>query len=337
VKTVSSRIHVNAQLVDATERVIELPEQTLAVPHRGMPDLEEDDERDPVRHIQEIPEQTLDSAGDDVAAASSPLMDLEEHTEPRRHSPKVTQVGQEVFDDDSARGGVTSDPPVTGEKITSSGVWPVHPLGKHLPPGFVSPQLKNRDQRPREVPRPDAKMAYDATQHQDEAIQFTSGGMQISIHNNHAKNFLDASRVQVGTSMLGRHDDSEGRVARYLVRFITPFQKRPIVLVTTVPEGSQKRNDIGPHPDVFAASVSEIRLDHFVVNVVRVDTFPNNGWGQELYLDWIAMEYDSDYPGPTTGTAPFLPSHPDFPDLEKTGAVTNQPSKVSDEASDWDN
>jgi len=48
---------------------------------------------------------------------------------------------------------------------------------------------------------------------------------------------------------------------------------------------------MGPHTDVFVASVNEVRLDSFVVSVVRVDQYPNNVWGQKLHLDWVAIEY----------------------------------------------
>jgi len=338
-KDVSSKVHINAQLVDVTQRVLELPEQTLstAVSHNAA-DLEEEDNADPVQRVQEIPEQTLDAA---------PLMDLEETNRLVRRQTAPTSVevkSHEVFDDDNSEtfNGVTTKLPDTKEKITWSGIFPPHSLADGVPAGTTKALLKNRDRRPREVARADGKMAYDSRQSQDEAIQLTSGGMQISIHNAHAKNFLDASRVQVGTSRLGAYDEGEGRVARFRVKFIAPFEKRPIVLITTVPDGGDKKVVQAPYPDVFVASVSEVRVDHFVVNVIRMDEFPHNGWGQDLFLDGIAMEYDSDYPTSTPGGKVFLPTHPDFPDFEKRvdTSVTSgklKETNVPEEASDWDN
>jgi len=93
-----------------------------------------------------------------------------------------------------------------------------------------------------------------------------------------------------------------GEVAKFRIHFQKRFRTRPVILVTTVPEGAENVNSIGPHPDVFVASVSDIGLDYFVVNIVRVDSVPHNGWGQELFLDWIAMEYGSSYPEMTQST-----------------------------------
>jgi hypothetical protein len=315
---------------------LEIPEQTIPTRHsKASKDLEEDDEADPIRRVQEIPEQTIDTAASSSAKDGFQPRDLEENTK------RGTAVGNEVFDDKDAVtfGGVETDAPESGEQIEASHLWgtPNQFLSDNLP--LRNPLLFNRGRKPHETPRADGKLHYDSADHQDEGIKFTTGGLQINIHQNHAKNFLDASRVQVGTSLLGPHSGKESHVARYRVKFIHPFVKRPIVLVTTVPEGAEKQNDIGPHPDVFAASVSEIRLDHFVVNVVRVDSFPNNGWGQSLYLDWIAMEYESDYPQATTGK-PYLMTHPAHEDFEQQISkpeASATKATVEHEVSDWDN
>jgi hypothetical protein len=366
---VSSKYHVNAHVMDLTQHVLELPEQTMPVRHSTAIDLEEDEDEDPVRHVTELPEQTLDTPVHD----DHPSHDLEEKSKSGRLRRKSIQGGApsvqvaagkhvhaNVFDDATHRttttssttaSTVTSAPPKTGEKITASSAWgtPHQFLGDHLPNGYRNPLQRVRNQLPTEVPRADRKVHYDSAQAPDEGIKLTSGNMQINIHQNQAKNFLDAQRVQVGTSLLGPRDGKLGGVARYRVKFLSPFQRRPIVLVTTVPEGAEHQNSIGPHPDVFAASVSEIRLDHFVINVVRVDSLGNNGWGQKLYLDWIAMEYNSEYPR-ATRTPGFLMTHPahDDPDLERVDHhhATARPADghkaalgagVREEVSDWDN
>jgi len=355
-----SKYRVNAHMMDLTQNVMEIPEQSMPVRHsHTIPDLEED-EADPISRVIEIPEQSVDNH-------APALHDLEARS---RRVAKRTKVGKGVFDDrePSIRNRkavpaplparlerrnaesripeervmpVTTDAPRTGEAVVGSNVWGTagQTLSQNLPQGFVNPQLMNRGDAPREVSRAAGKMQYDSDQNQDDGIKFSSGNLQINIKHNTAKNFLDASRVQVGTSLLGARSDSEGRVARFRVRFLSPFTRRPIVLVTTVPEGAEKQNDVGPHPDVFAASVSEIRLDHFIVNVVRVDSFPNNGWGQKLYLDWIAMEYNSDYPT-ATNSAPFLMTHPAVGDFEKASHSAHTPMITQEkevEMSDWDN
>eukprot|EP00299_Pterocystis_sp_00344_P015428 c7705_g1_i1.p1 GENE.c7705_g1_i1~~c7705_g1_i1.p1 ORF type:complete len:382 (+),score=111.65 c7705_g1_i1:29-1147(+) len=340
VKDVSSKYHVDAHMMDLTEQVAEIPEQTISTKSAPVADLEEDDEEDVTRTVQELPEQTIETTDQGDAAAVPPVHDLEAtdddsvlfgHSEDERHTPPAT----DKFSDFN---GVRSKEP-KHDKIQPSGVWGNH--GEHLlttnlPPNFQNNLLKHRKHKPQEVVRADKKLQYDSAKHDNEAIRFTSGGYQINIHQNHAKNFLDARRVQVGTSLLGAHSSKSDndRVARYRVRFLSPFQKRPIVIVTTVPEGSEKQDDRGPHPDVFAASVTEIRLDHFVVSVVRVDSFPNNGWGQSLYLDWIALEYQSEFPVATYG-GEYLQTEPNFPafsDLEH-----NQPAPVeNDESHSWD-
>lgn len=44
-----------------------------------------------------------------------------------------------------------------------------------------------------------------------------------------------------------------------------------------------------PHPDTFAVTVNRIDKDDLSVNIVRVDSL-NDGWYQNLRLDWIAWE-----------------------------------------------
>jgi len=125
-----------------------------------------------------------------------------------------------------------------------------------------------------------------------------SGDFHINVNPISSPNFLEANRVQIGTARLGSRGEKEhGKVAKFRITFAAPFVHRPIVIVTTVPGVAEGADSVGAYPDVFAASVAEIKADSFVVNVVRVDSLPSNGWGQELFLDWIALEYaSSDYP-----------------------------------------
>jgi hypothetical protein len=157
-------------------------------------------------------------------------------------------------------GGVTSDAPHTGENIRASTMFgtPRQFTTAHLK-DFTNPLLKNHNPAIGLANPAVKKMKYDSAAHKDEGIKFKSGGYEINIQHNHAKNFLDASRVQVGTSFLGAHDDKDGKVARFRVYFMNPFKKRPIVFITTVPEGAERETDISPHP----VSISEIGHNFF--------------------------------------------------------------------------
>eukprot|EP00300_Choanocystis_sp_HF-7_P003715 c12835_g1_i1.p1 GENE.c12835_g1_i1~~c12835_g1_i1.p1 ORF type:complete len:300 (+),score=51.19 c12835_g1_i1:49-948(+) len=134
-------------------------------------------------------------------------------------------------------------------------------------------------------------------QESDSAVRMSAGNYEISIEDSHV-GFLNANRIQIGTSQIGaRLERDANSVAKYRIRFCHPFSSRPIILVSTVP-ASAEGNDhsLGVHQDTFAASVSEVHADHFIVNVVRLDQTPRNSWGQNLMLDWVAMEYGTNYP-----------------------------------------
>jgi len=150
------------------------------------------------------------------------------------------------------------------------------------------------------VPEPKDPSQTNLNYH-DHDVDVLTGDYHFHIQEKQNRNFLDANKVQIGTSILGAHDNVALKhdVAQYRIKFFRPFQYRPIILVTPVPDGD---DTIGPHADVFVASVNEIRLDSFVVSVVRLDQYPNNGWGQNLHLDWIAIEYETNYPeaGPSS-------------------------------------
>jgi hypothetical protein len=334
-----------------TRSVQELPEQTIEASSKiatdPAHDLEEapglEDEKlfgkdEEVKEPQVNTESNEDDensdTGDNITSGANEDEDEGETQKIvlKDNEPEIKQAKPDLLD---FHGVKTESPQHT--KIVPSGIWASGEsyITNHMPQGFQSKLMKNREHKPRTASRAARKTHYDSAEHREEAIKFTSGGYQINIHQNHAKNFLDARRVQVGTSLLGAHSgkNAEDRVARFRVYFLSPFEKRPIVIVTTVPEGSEKRDDRGPHPDVFAASVSEIRLDHFVVSVVRVDSFPNNEWGQSLYLDWIALEYQSEYPGPTYGGS-FLPTYPAFSDLEHDQSADQ--NKEIDLVHSWD-
>jgi hypothetical protein len=69
------------------------------------------------------------------------------------------------------------------------------------------------------------------------------------------------------------------------------FATRPIVLVTVLPvcDGDANKCD-NKWTDVFAASLSHISTGGFVVNIVRLDSLPNNTWGQQIHVAWVAFE-----------------------------------------------
>lgn len=274
------------------------------------PDLEEDDQ-DPIQHVQEIPEQTWEAARP-LPAVTKPF-DLE-HTNLRVHTgpsvqvgPPQSVVGPSVFSVEN--GSYPTDTLMMGPanpepKPVAVPAFPP-PVAQGSGPAIVTARVAPRNLQ---FDSGDGAVA-------DGSIRVTSGGLQINIEPGYARNFLDSNRVQIGTSQLGRRLGSQGGVARYRVRFIRPFQHRPVVVIQTVPEGTQQGNDVEPHSDVFVASVAEVRLDYFVVDVLRVDAM-GSGWGQDLYLDWIAMEYESDYPKATKGPGDF-----EKLSVEPTGAM----------------
>eukprot|EP00298_Acanthocystis_sp_HF-20_P006027 c16006_g1_i1.p1 GENE.c16006_g1_i1~~c16006_g1_i1.p1 ORF type:complete len:273 (+),score=112.85 c16006_g1_i1:58-876(+) len=70
-----------------------------------------------------------------------------------------------------------------------------------------------------------------------------------------------------------------------------PFVTRPIVLASVMPicDGDRSKCAEG-WTDVFVLSISALSTNSFSVNVVRVDSLPNNTWGQQLHIAWIAFE-----------------------------------------------
>jgi len=70
-----------------------------------------------------------------------------------------------------------------------------------------------------------------------------------------------------------------------------PFVTRPIVLVTVMPicDGDPNKCD-ELWTDVFAVSLSAISTNDFAVNIIRVDSLPNNTWGQTIHIAYVAFE-----------------------------------------------
>merc|ERR1712048_76350 len=91
----------------------------------------------------------------------------------------------------------------------------------------------------------DKKMTYEKDS-DDQNLEFDSGSYHFVLHHNHAKNYLDASRVQVGTSFLSSHSsENGGKVVKYRVRFTNAFKQRPIVFVSTIPQGAAFVSTVG--------------------------------------------------------------------------------------------
>lgn len=267
-----------ADVIHGSQWLVEIPEQTVGDPNADLEkedDAEEDEDddkadaqaaaSDPTRRLEEIPEQNIEANAPDTE------IDLEEDE-------RATVLSRQP----KVKGGIQA-----GNHWLPNGQY----LTDNLPENFVNPMLMNHD--------PGSQGTADSTSHgvydpDDETLHVDSGGFHFEVQHNHAKNYLDADRVQVGTSELGAFTSLEtgnGQVAKYRIRFSQRFKKRPIVFVTTAPTSGSREGVTGGHFDTFTASVSEVRLDQFTVNVIRVDTFPNNGWGQSLHLNWIALEY----------------------------------------------
>jgi len=70
-----------------------------------------------------------------------------------------------------------------------------------------------------------------------------------------------------------------------------PFVTRPIVLVSIMPvcDGDPDKCD-GLWTDVFVASLAHISTHEFAVNIVRLDSLPNNTWGQQIHIAYVAFE-----------------------------------------------
>jgi hypothetical protein len=89
------------------------------------------------------------------------------------------------------------------------------------------------------------------------------------------------ARIQAGRLKVGLNEAGENIVSKDVV-FTTPFQAPPIVVVTPL--------HIDAHPDVFSATVVNPTATGFKVLVHRTDA-PVPGWGLDLNIDWVAVDY----------------------------------------------
>ncbi|MDP1678665.1 MAG: H-type lectin domain-containing protein [Candidatus Nitrotoga sp.] len=87
------------------------------------------------------------------------------------------------------------------------------------------------------------------------------------------------NKFQSGTTFLGSNGVQSGSISRS-ISFPEPFSSVPRVIVTA--------RDLDGHPDMFAVSTKQINENEFSVNVRRLDSWPSNTWGLDLYLDWLA-------------------------------------------------
>jgi hypothetical protein len=70
-----------------------------------------------------------------------------------------------------------------------------------------------------------------------------------------------------------------------------PFVTRPIILVSIMPNCDGDTSKCAEDwPDVFAVSLSHVSTNEFSVNIVRLDSTPNNTWGQQLHIAYVAFE-----------------------------------------------
>ena len=81
--------------------------------------------------------------------------------------------------------------------------------------------------------------------------------------------------IQSGTVTIG---NSTSQLKNVLVDFPTPFLNPPKVITTT------RGGDFG---DTFAVTTTAISTTQFRINVRRLD---GDSWGQNLQLDWIALQ-----------------------------------------------
>jgi hypothetical protein len=82
------------------------------------------------------------------------------------------------------------------------------------------------------------------------------------------------SKIQAGKSYVG---SSTSRLKVVTIYFDKAFENPPSITVT--PRGEN-------YGDVFAVTTRNITTTSFQVNVLRVDS--SSGWGQSLYVDWMA-------------------------------------------------
>jgi hypothetical protein len=90
-----------------------------------------------------------------------------------------------------------------------------------------------------------------------------------------------AARVQAGRFKVGANETNENVLAQD-VTFPEAFQSVPIVVATPV--------HFDDHPDVVNVTVSNTTTSGFRLLIHRTD-HPVKGWGLELNVDWIAIDY----------------------------------------------
>jgi len=93
-----------------------------------------------------------------------------------------------------------------------------------------------------------------------------------------------SGRVEVGD----KEEDGEESM-RFHVDFNQPFNNVPVIFVC--PEGEVGED----HPDVFGVTVikDSVTEEGFDVNVGRMAKMHNHGWGQNLQLNWLAVDSNS--------------------------------------------
>lgn len=89
------------------------------------------------------------------------------------------------------------------------------------------------------------------------------------------------ARLQAGRFKVGGNEGSKNVLMKD-VAFPEPFKAVPIVVVSP--------SHFDPHPDIVVANVVNITTTGFRVLLHRADQ-PVAGWGLELQLEWIAVDY----------------------------------------------
>ena len=89
------------------------------------------------------------------------------------------------------------------------------------------------------------------------------------------------ARLQAGRFRVGSNEGDESVVSKE-VRFSEPFLVVPIVVATPI--------HFDTHPDVFSVTVANATVSGFRLMIHRTDV-PVSGWGLDLDVDWIAVDY----------------------------------------------